>query len=191
VIARVLAAAALVGLGACVHLPKEPSPGPYEGAWAQARDAHTREVKLYDGLAVRAFATVVWEAAEVRAARVDRIATWKAMTAEERASARRAEDEVAAAFDEFTVSLFTPDRADNDLDAPQSTWRMAVVTAAGEALPVKVTQLRPESQLRVLYPRISDFDVVYRLRFPKQAGLGETPFLLRVSGPRGKMEFKF
>jgi hypothetical protein len=194
VTARALAAASLLALGACSHVPTpgaEPKPGPDEGAWAQAREMQTRAVRLYDGLALRAFATVVWESPEVRTARVDRLATWKAMTDVERAAARRAEDDVAASFDEFTVALFTPDKNDNDLDANQSSWRLAVVTPTGEALPVKVTQYRVDSLLRTLYPRIGDFDVVYRVRFPKQAGLGQTPFVFRMAGPRGKMDFPF
>ena len=192
--ARALLAASLLALGACKHVPmpgEEPKPGPDEGAWALARDQQTRAVRLYDGLALRAFATVVWESPEVRAARVDRIAVWRAMTDAEHAAARKAEDETAATFDEVTVSLFTPDRNDNDLDANQSTWRLALVTASGETVAAKVSQLRIDSLLRTLYPRIGDFDVVYRVRFPKQAGLGQTPFVFRMAGPRGKMDFGF
>jgi hypothetical protein len=195
VTARALLAASLLVLGACSHAPltgEEPKPGPDQGAWAQARDRQTRAVRLYDGLALRAFATVVWESPEVRAARVDRVAVWKAMTDDERAASRHAEDETAAVFDELTVALFTPDRNDNDLDANQSNWRLALVTDAGETVATKVTQLRIDSMLRTLYPRIGDFDVVYRVRFPKQVGLGQTaPFVFRMAGPRGKMDFGF
>ena len=49
-------------------------------------------------------------------------------------------------YDDFVVSLFTPTPADNDLDAPKSIWRVAlVVPGEGEALPVRVFQMKADS----------------------------------------------
>jgi hypothetical protein len=121
---------------------------------------------------------------------VERTAGLKAMTPIERSALQAAEDGAAAAVDEFTLTIFTSDRADNDLDASTTNWRVALVSAAGEVLPAQVTQLRADALVRELYP-VGDFDFVYRIRFPRQAALGTEPFVLRIAGPRGKMEFPF
>jgi hypothetical protein len=183
---RLAAAAALVLLAACAHGAKRLD----EDGWTRAREAHTRSAKAYDGLAQVAFATATWQSSEVRAARVDRVARWKAMTPAERSALQAEEDAAAASFDEFTVSLFTSERAENDLDAKKTNWRIALVAGDGEALPAQVTNLRIDAELRELYPAIGDFDLVYQIRFPKQA-LGTQPFVLRIAGPRGKLDFPF
>ncbi len=190
---RAALAAALLALAGCSHMPgTEPKPGPEEGEWARVRDANTRGVKLYDGLATRAFASAVWQSPEVRAARLERTAVWKALTAEERARAQAAEDEAAAAFDEFTVAIFTTDTDDNDLSARQSSWHLAIVAADGsESTGPQVTELRTDALLRTLYPRIGDFDSVYLVRFAKRPAATAGPFTLRIAGPRGRMDFPF
>jgi hypothetical protein len=188
-------AGALLAIAGCGVVGRvadaEPKPGPQEGAWAEARRRFTRDAKLYDGLTMRAFATVIYDAPEVRAARVDRVAAWKAMTPAERAALESAERAAAARFEEFTVSLVTGDRNDNDLDSPRTAWRVALVPAQGpESLPVDVEQVPADALLRTLYPRVGDFDVVYRVRFARVDGLAP-PFALRMAGPRGRMEFAY
>jgi hypothetical protein len=167
-------------------------PDPADVAWSQVRDGHTRTVNVYDGLAVNAFASALWESPELRAARVERVASWRAAPPPEVAALRAAEDAAASEFDDFTLSLFTPDRADNDLDATATTWRIALVQqSAPERRPAEVRALRVDAQLRSLYPMIGDFDVAYRIRFRREAGPLATPFTLRVAGPRGQLDFVF
>ena len=185
-------AAAALALAGCASLPAAPKPSPEAAPWAQARDGASRHVKLYDGFATRAFATATWESPAVRAERLALVADWKAMSAEERAAAKAADDSDASSYDEFTLALFTPDRADNDLDAARTAWRVAVADAAGDRLPVRVEQVRSDALLRTLYPDVGDFDVVYRLRFNRREGAPlAPPFTLRVAGPRGMLEFVY
>ena len=77
---KLAATASLLLVAACLHGAR-----PAEAdAWLRIRDAHTRSVKLYAGLAQVAFASATWESPEVRAARVERTAGLKAMTPIER-----------------------------------------------------------------------------------------------------------
>jgi hypothetical protein len=188
---RRLTTIALLAVTACLH--RAPAPAPDEGEWPRVRDANTRAVKLYDGLTMRALATATWESPDVRAARVERTAAWRAMGPEERAKLQAAEDADAAKYDEFTVSMLTSDRVDNDLDAPRSSWRVAVVAeGAPDVVADKVRAVPPDALVRTLYPGIGDFDTIYRVRFPRHVPpLGETPFTLRIAGPRGQMDFPF
>ena len=183
-------------LAGCAQIPftqPQPTPPADEGTWAVVRDRATRGGKLYDGLGANAFVRAVYLASDVREARVTRLGLWTAMTAEERARLLGAEEEEAAQYDDFVVSLFTPTPADNDLDAPKSIWRVAlVVPGEGEALPVRVFQIKADSALRALYPSIGDFDVVYRVRFARwQPALGGRPFTLRFGGARGLLDLNY
>ncbi len=171
----------------------QPRPPPDEGDWAAARDRASRSAKLYDGFAAGAFARVVYLSPEVRETRANRVAIWSAMTAEERDRLLATERDEATKYDDFVLSLFTPDRPDNDLDAPKSVWRVAlVVPGEGEALPVRIEQLRRDATLRALYPLFSDFDVVYRIRFARWAApLATRPFMLRLAGAKGRIDLAY
>jgi hypothetical protein len=187
---RAAAALALLLLG-CASLPERPQPRPDEGPWGTIRTQNTRNVKLYDGLAVRAFATATWDSPAAREARAARVADWKAMSPAEREAWLSAERAAAAGGEEFTLALFTPERADNDLALPGTAWRVALVRADGtESLPVRVEEVRADTLLRTLYPAIGDFDVVYRLRFEAAPPLA-SPFTLRLAGPRGQIDFPY
>ncbi len=192
---RLALAIALV-LAGCARLPftkPQPDPPASEGDWAVVRERATRGGKLYDGLGANAFVRAVYLAPDVREARVLRLGLWTAMTAEERERLLAVEREEVAQYDDFVVSLFTPDPLDNDLDAPKSIWRVAlVVVGEGEALPVRISQMKADSTLRELYPNIGDFDVVYRVRFARwKPALAGRPFTLRLGGARGKLDLDF
>jgi hypothetical protein len=193
---RALALAALLAtLPACRYFRPAPDPAADVGDWAQARRRYTARAKLYDGFTTRAFATAVYEAPEVREARIARLAAWKALPDTERDRLLQEERTAAAQFDEVTLAFFTTDRVDNDLDARGSIWRIVLepVGEQGEAAPLLVQALRPDATLRTLYPDIGDFDTVYRVRFPRWQGepLSGRPFLVRLLSARGKLDLEF
>jgi hypothetical protein len=187
---------AVLALLACVRLPfTEPQPKPTaeEGAWGQQRTRFTRSGKIYDGLATNAFVSAVYEPAEARAARVERLSTWRSATDAEREAMLASEREDAARCEEFLVTLFTPDRADNDLDARKSIWHVALLLPGGtEIVPEKIELQRIDANVRMLYPNVGDFDTAYRVRFPKQPEpLVGRAFRLRLAGSRGKLDLDF
>lgn len=181
---------------ACAEVPfvePQPNPPPEQGDWAAVRARATRSAKLYDGLATNAFVRAVYQAPDVRQARITRLALWTAMTAAERDRLLAAERDEATQYDDFLVSLFTPDRVDNDLDAIRSIWRVAlVVPGEGERLPVGISQVKADSTLRQLYPAVGDFDVVYRVRFTRwEPPLAQRRFTLRLAGARGRIDLEY
>lgn len=185
-----------LALLACARLPlTEPAPSPtaQEGAWGRERVRFTRSGKIYDGLALNAFVSAVYEPLEAREARADRLATWRALTAPEREQLLAQEREDAARYEEFLVTMFTPDRQDNDLSSKKSIWRVAlVVPGAGEILPDRIEEQRVDATIRELYPNVGDFDLVYRVRFPHVAEplVGRT-FTLRLAGSRGRVDLDY
>ncbi len=175
-----------------VRLSPEPRPPPDEGAWAAARDAATRTGKLYDGLSTNAFVRAVYLSRTVRDARVARVATWKVLTVEETDRLLASEHDEADSFEDFQIALFTPTPADNDLDSSTSVWRVAlVVPGEPDRLPVGIEQVRADSMLRTLYPHVGDFDIVYRVRFPRKAPLDGRAFVLRLAGAKGRLDLQY
>jgi hypothetical protein len=184
---------AAISLSGCVYFRKEPRPLGSEGAWAEKRERATRGAKIYDRLGTNAFIKAVHLTAEVREARAARLAVWRALTAQEREELLAVERAEAGEYEDFMVSLFTPDRDANDLDAPKSVWRVAlVVPGAGEALPDRIEQVKADATLRALYPDFSVFDVVYRVRFGRsRVAIEGRPFTLRLAGAKGRADLVF
>jgi hypothetical protein len=192
---RAMAALALA-LGGCGLLPRQPVPTSLEGEWAAQRDRFTRSAKAYDRLDDQVFLTATYQAPSVRVARVERLAEWKAMTAEERDRLLAAERAEGEQWEEFLVAFYTNDRNSNDLASTRSVWRLALaVEGAGELLPVARPEIvRSDATVAGLYPYVGNFDIVYRVRFPRWKGerpLHEIPFALVVASALAKVELRF
>jgi hypothetical protein len=188
---RALLLAALASGCAWMHPPLEPSE---TRAWEAERTRWSRRARLYDRFEAHAFAAAVYQAPSLRIRRAEQVAAWRAMTAAERQRLLDAEAAEAARFEEFLVAFYTHDPKDDDLGAKDSIWRVAlVVEGEGEELPVEIRPERADAQVRELYPAIGDFDTLYRVRFARWKGapLSGRPFLLRIAGPEGKIEFRF
>ena len=193
---RPAAAALALALGGCVLFPRQPVPTTLEGEWAAERDRFTRGSKAYDRLDDKVFATATYQAPSVREARVERLAEWKAMTAEERERLVAAERADGEQWEEFLLAFYTNDRHSNDLASTRSVWRLAlVVEGGGDVLPAGRPEIvRSDATITGLYPYVGQFDIVYRVRFPRWKGerpLHEVPFKLVVAGAPAKIELRF
>jgi hypothetical protein len=187
---------ALAAAAGCARIPfteAQPTPTADQGAWAELRHRFTRSGKIYDGLGTNAFVSAVYEPLEEREARADRLAVWKKLTAQEREVLLATERDQASRFDDFLLALFTPVRPDNDLTSKKSIWRVAVVIPGeGELLPESIEQVHVDSDLRELYPNVGDFDVVYRVRFPRwKEPLAARAFTLRLASSRGSLDLDY
>jgi hypothetical protein len=191
---RALAAGAvLLALAGCPFHSRRPVPGPREGEWAEVRTAATRRGQIYDGLIHRATATATHLGLPEREARARRLGEWLGWTAEEldkRLAAERAE---ADRFEEFVLALYTADRKSNDLDAPQSVWRLAVAAEEGVLLPSRVEALDLNATVFTLYPFVGTFDTVYLVRFPRapKGPLAGRAFSLELASALGKIELDY
>lgn len=160
---------------------------------------HTRRAEIYDGLDARMFFAVTWESMAFRAARIDRSARFRSIPESERVSLLADEEAENAEFITFTMGVHANERRFDDFAVEGGLWRVALVTDAGEALPVSIErQARPGLGLRALYPYLDDFWVVYRLKFPArhENGTRVLPdesgrFLLRIASVVGRVELSF
>ena len=173
---------------------KAPDPAVNEGEWAALRNKATRRAVLYDEFRYRATITATYLSPQVREARARRLGAWQGWTDKELADRLAEEAREAAKFDDFTVALFTADRSANDLDAKSSVWRLALRLEDGsELLTHDAEVLDPNATVRNLFPYVSPFDVVYRVRFNRGPGasLGGRLFTFEVASALGKAELHY
>ena len=179
-------------LPACTYFSSSTTPSTREGTWAEARDAATRTAKLYHLLDDVAFATATWQTPRVRAARVERMAEWKGMLPAEKEAALAKERAEQGEGEEFLLAFFTDDRRANDLATDKGTWRISLlVNGTEQAVAAKVTTVKRDPTLQVFYPYVTEFDTIYRVRFPKFPGpvpIEELPVQLRIAGALGALE---
>ena len=182
-------------VGGCTWFARSPQPSTTEGAWAEQRDRYTRECKVYNVLSDVVFATATYQAPSVRIARVNRLAEWKGMLPSEREVLLSKERAEGLEFEEFLLSFYTDNRGANDLATDHGTWRVALVVDSKEqAPPVKIDLVRADPTTQVLYPYVSDFYRLYRIRFPHFPGdrpLAELPFTLLIAGAPARVEMEW
>ncbi|HSM92819.1 MAG TPA: hypothetical protein VLT47_08000 [Anaeromyxobacteraceae bacterium] len=185
-ISAALAAVAL--LAGCGMLPHAPEPEIDQGAWPEARDRATRFADLYDGFEHRASLWAVRLTREVREERARRVAQWLSWTQAELDAKLAEERAEAAKWDDFVLFLYTEDRKWNDLDAPESIWRVEYDVGGGEAVAPRATAIGRTATFDQLFPMGGPFDTAYLLRFPLAAeGTAPLPGFLRVSSALGEM----
>ena len=69
-----------------------------------------------------------------------------------------------------------------------------MVNGAEQMLPAKVSQVKRDPTIQILYPPVTDFDTLYRVRFPRIPGptpLGALPFQLRIAGALGALRMSW
>lgn len=185
-----LAAAALATTGC--H-PRTPLPRPREGEWAIARDEATRRFELYDAFTHRATATATHLSLHVREARARRLGEWLGWTEQELATRLAQERSEYAEGEEFLLAFFPANERAQDLDAPQSVWRIALKVDGADVLARKATSIPTDVNLAELFPYIGPFDVMYRLTFPRPPSgeLAGKRFTVELASGLGKVELEF
>ncbi len=177
-----------------------------ERAYRRVLDRYSGHGTVYGGkkhrfdlaMELRALAAATFESAELREARARRLAAFRAEpppVLERRLAEERA---AAAAGHAFILGVFVSDRRYDDFDHPDSVWRLAMVTLAGEAEPVSVRRLgRSTLALRALYPYLDERWVAYEVTFPRTRPDGapllqseQEPLMLRVASALGTAELR-
>ena len=195
-----LALALLLLEGGCPLRPPhlgEPVPtlpdGEAERSYQAVLERSSARAELYSGLDTQAFVATTLQSPIFREARARRESAFRNETLTELDARLTREREEAAAFHEFFLGVFIEDSDFDDLDRKNSVWRLAMVTPAGEVLPVSVKRMgRSNPAMRAFYPYMDRFWTAYRVRFPREvAGQATLPpdakeVMLQVASPLGR-----
>jgi hypothetical protein len=194
-----LAAAGLLAVGGtgCGRWPPEvqltPGFAGPESEYGRALARFTRHVELYEGFDTVAKGWATWRTAELRRAAAE--ASIRAYGLKGAAAEDLLEESATAArrAREFHLALYMPSKGLNDLESPNSLWRLSVELPDGSRLaPVQVVYLRKNEKTEVEYPYVSPWTREYSVTFPLPEG-DETfgHLALVILGPPGKMRFEF
>ena len=153
----------------------------------------TRRAFIYDRFNHHATGTATLLSLDVREARARRLGEWFGWTPAELQARLAQERKEAAAGEEFFVALYTANPRANDLDAPNSIWRVAVKVGDSDVLANRVTAADRDANTLGLFPYVGDFDVVYRVLLPPAPGgpLAGRKFVLEIASAEGRLTLDF
>ena len=196
----ILAGAGLLlalGIGGCSAVPEEvhltrgfADPGtPYGAALAR----YTRYAELYNGLDTVAKGWATWRSPELREALVESSIAAYRLGPEEAGRLRAEEERAARRVREFHLALYTPAKDWNDLESPDTLWKLSLELPDGTRLvPLQVVHIPKTAKVPVEYPYVSPWTREYTLFFPLLGGRETHRSLtLVLSGPLGTMRFRF
>lgn len=167
-----MAAATLAG---CGLLQSSPDDGPTSSdpSYLRILERYSRKQSRYQGIQRRLIWAATLESCPFRLARAEAYARILRLTQDELAALQAREAHQSQLFLEFFVGFFTEVLAWNDLDDPDSMWRIDLeISGERTLLPVAVERLQEVGpNVRALYPYLGYFSRGYRVRFR----LGDLP----------------
>jgi hypothetical protein len=201
-------AAVLLSPWGCASLTRPPRVGPElpsdgdreaQARYLEVLERNTAHREIYDLFDSRAFLAATLQTTAFREARAKRVAQFRALVAADAEALLAAERKAHEESLEVILGLHANEKRFDDLHRPNSIWTLALVTEAGEAVPLSVERLpRPDANMFTLYPYLSSFWSQYRIRFPRTLASG-APLLpmgakkatLRLASSVGKAELAF
>lgn len=139
--------------------------------------AWTRSVKVYNGLDTTIYATATFKSPEFREAYTIRYTD--AVKAEDALKKTLFDKETGdyEKYNEFFMSVYTPAAEWNDLDKPNSVWKLYLEDGRGARLtPISVKAVDREDALaKEFFPYLDAWSIAYVVRFPKYTETGTEP----------------
>lgn len=137
----------------------------------------TRSVKVFDGLDAKIYMTATYKDNAFISAYVKRYV--KAFKIDDSYAAVLYERELSEAdrYNEFFISVYTPEDAWNDLARQNSIWRLYLEDGTGVRLaPLSISQVdKGDPLLREFFPYMDMWSTAYRIKFPKYSDTGSEP----------------
>ena len=152
---RCLAGALVAGalpLCGCAQMLRPPRAGPEaptvadkaaEARYQEVLSRFTQRAEIYQGLDTRMFIAATLQAMAFRQARVERVADLRSLPRAEVEAALAKEKKEHGEVLEVFLGVHANERRLDDLARPGSIWRVALVSEAGEVVPVSAVPLMP------------------------------------------------
>ena len=137
----------------------------------------TRSVKVFDGLDAKVYMTATYKDPAFITSYIKRYS--KAFKLEDSYAEALLERELGEAerYNEFFISVYTPDDSWNDLARQSSIWRLYLEDDTGARLvPLSVSQVdKVDPLIRDFFPYYDMWATAYRVKFPKYSETGTEP----------------
>ena len=180
----------------CASVDKE-----YRPPYKEMLKEWTRTEKVYDGLDLLLSVNATYKTEDFRSSYVDRyIEAYQLEDGSKETMAAR-ETEEAELYNEFFLSVTTPDKSLNDFDSKDSVWKLYLEDGTGVKLStVSIKRIETKNAMTsALFPYIDVWSIGYIVRFPKYSASGTEPIpnaksrymRLTVVGMLGNGELKW
>lgn len=137
----------------------------------------TRSVKVFDGLDAKIYMTATYKERLFVTAYLKKYS--KAFKLDDSYAGVLFERELGEVerYNEFFISVYTPDETWNDLVKQNSIWRLYLEDDAGARLaPISILQVDKDDPLiREFFPYFDMWSTAYRVKFPKYSDTGTEP----------------
>ncbi|MBI5971028.1 MAG: hypothetical protein HY884_07735 [Deltaproteobacteria bacterium] len=139
--------------------------------------AWTRSVKVYNGLDTTIYATATFKSPEFREAYITRYADGIKAAESLKMTLLEKETGEFEKYNEFFISVYTADDKWNDLEKPNSVWKLYLEDGRGARVtPVSVKKVdRDDALVKEFFPYLDAWSTAYVARFPKYTETGAEP----------------
>ena len=158
----------------------------------QALNAWTREQTVYSQFETRIRVAATLQSPEFRKAYVQEYARNHDWGQEAIRTREEARESTARDFLEFKLYVYTPEKADNDLEGPRSIWTVLLVDGQGrKTTPLEIRRIDDLTATTLaFYPYILPYyGIFYSVKFHSPAeGRALTPLRLVLTSVKGRVE---
>lgn len=163
-----------------------------KGNYARLIDSASQATKKYSGFHQAFEATVTPLNREVQMAVLEKRAEVLRWTPAQLESALREANEKRLTHSYFFLRFFTPDPDYNDLNKPDSIWKVYLILGGQQYEAQIKKDFSKLVELKSIYPYFDRFSTGYDLEFPVgQAALADNEYQIIVTSSLGKAEFTF
>ncbi|MEA3279739.1 MAG: hypothetical protein U9Q38_03970 [Thermodesulfobacteriota bacterium] len=145
------------------------SSDPYHGSSYKSEfDKWTRKARIYMGLDVKLIASATFKSSQFRDAYSTEYVRIHRLIGAEKEKFVKDQREAAAAYNDFVLAAYVPDKKWNDFSKKDSIWK--IYLTVGESKRLKPVEIRKIKKINAVtghfYPFISPWKSVYLVRFP-------------------------
>jgi hypothetical protein len=145
------------------------SSDPYHGSSYKLEfDKWTREARVYMGLDVKLIASATFKSSQFRDAYSIEYARLHKLTGAEKEKFAKDQKEAAAAYNDFVLAAYVPDKKWNDFSKKDSIWKIYLTVGGNKRLkPVEIRKIKKVNAVTAhFFPLVSPWKSVYLVRFP-------------------------
>lgn len=152
----------------------KPAPEP---EYSDVLSRWTRSTKVFDGIDARIYMSATYKDPSYITSYVNRYS--KAYKLDEDYARALLERELGEAdkYNEFFISVYTPEESWNDLENRDSIWKLYLEDGSGARLvPVSILRVdKGDPLVREFFPYFDMWSSAYRVKFPKYSATGTEP----------------
>ncbi len=138
----------------------------------------TKNKKVYEELETKLYIYATYKSWQWREAYIDEYAKRYMLDSSQRENILAREKEINERFNEFFLSIYTPELKWNDFDKKGSIWSIYLEDDKGERIsPLEIIRVDEDNPLvREFFPYMDLWSFGYIVKFPKYLPTGKEPF---------------